>query len=842
MTTDPPSPQPLAPELLSPAGQWDCLHAAIENGADAVYFGLDCGFNARARASNFHIDELPEVIATLHRRHVRGYVTVNTLAFSGELPRLEVILQRIAAAGTDAILVQDFGVARLARQVCRDLPIHASTQMTLTSAETISVASRLGLQRVVLAREMSLKEIRQVCQQTTMPIEVFIHGALCVAYSGQCLTSESLGGRSANRGQCAQACRLPYDLICDDHEQDLGSMRYLLSPQDLAGYSVIPELIAAGVCSLKIEGRLKTPEYVANITAQYRAAIDQAMHQQQVTLSDAAVEQMELSFSRGFSPGWLHGCDHKQLVPGFDSAKRGVLLGKVERKTKQGIVINAARGVARGDGIGFAGGRAEGTQQGGRVYEILQNGSSVQRVSGGRVELRFGRRDLQLELLHVGQQVYKSDDPQLNRKLRKTYAKCDPHYRCRVDFELAAHTGKALQLTARAASGQTVSVTGDHLLPAARNQIATAEMLREKIGRLGGTPYQLGCFIADIQGNPMVPLQWINDLRRRTVAELESQQASRVVDRVVTRDALQSLRRELADSPQPTAPPSSPTLSVLCRHLRQVETAATVGVGRIYVDFHDVRQYPQAIQIARAAGVSLYVGSVRIQKPGEMGLLKVLRRHQPDGILCRNLAALQFCRQEGFAAVADFSLNAANELSVHWLQRHGAALVTPAYDLNREQLFELVAAVPAEWLEVVIHQHMPMFHMEHCVFCAVLSPGTNKTNCGRPCDRHEVRLRDRTGAEHPLHADVACRNTLYNALPQSAAEAVPHLIQNGLRHFRLELLEDTPENTVRLVQIYRELLAGQRDGDSVWRQLRALNRVGVTRGTLETKRNPLAIV
>ena len=251
---------PTAPELLAPAGDWDCVRAAIENGADAVYFGLDTGFNARARAANFPLADLPRLLATLHRRGLKGYATLNTLVFSDEWSRFEQVIVAVAEAGVDAVLVQDVGAARLIRAICPDLPMHASTQMTLTSAESIALAEQLGMERVVVARELSVDEIVAIRRQTAMPLEVFVHGALCVAYSGQCLTSESLGGRSANRGQCAQACRLPYDLVCDDKDVDLGDRKYLLSPQDLAAFQLTPELIAAGVASLKIEGRLKTPE------------------------------------------------------------------------------------------------------------------------------------------------------------------------------------------------------------------------------------------------------------------------------------------------------------------------------------------------------------------------------------------------------------------------------------------------------------------------------------------------------------------------------------------------------------------------------------------------------
>ncbi|MFN5078176.1 MAG: peptidase U32 family protein [Planctomyces sp.] len=316
-----------------------CLRAAVENGADAVYFGLECGFNARARAGNFSLESLPEALDFLHLRGVRGYLTLNTLAFSSELPELEQIVRQISDAGVDAVLVQDLGLARLIREISPQLSLHASTQMTLSSGECIEAAKGLGIERVVLPRELSIDEIRQVHQLTNIELEVFVHGALCVAYSGQCLTSESLGGRSANRGQCAQACRLPYEIISDGVLQDAGAQKYLLSPQDLAAFPLLPELLDAGVTSFKIEGRLKTPEYVANITQHYRQALDDALAGRHAQFSRRDIQQMEMSFSRGFSPGWLQGCDHKMLVPAVSSAKRGVLLGKVVNVLRDGGAV-----------------------------------------------------------------------------------------------------------------------------------------------------------------------------------------------------------------------------------------------------------------------------------------------------------------------------------------------------------------------------------------------------------------------------------------------------------------------------------------------------------------------
>src|SRR4051794_6253167 len=392
-------------ELLAPAGDRLCITAAVENGANAVYFGLECGFNARARATNLHLDALPEVMSFLHERGVPGYVTLNTLVFPSELKTVEQHIVRLTEAGVDAVLVQDLGLVRLLRAVSPDLAIHASTQMTLTSGECIRAAEELGIERVVLARELSIPEIRTIHSQTAVELEVFVHGALCVAYSGQCLTSESLGGRSANRGQCAQACRLPYDLICDGEDVDLGDVKYLLSPQDLAAYALIPDLINAGVTSFKIEGRLKTPEYVANITRQYRRALDAAAADREANFTDQDVTEMELSFSRGFSPGWLGGCDHKMLVPGISSAKRGVLVGEVKAVRARSVVVAARRTVAPGDGVVFAGDREEGDEQGGRVYEVTRRGDDI--------ELAFAHHSIDFSRLHAGQQLWKTDDPKL---------------------------------------------------------------------------------------------------------------------------------------------------------------------------------------------------------------------------------------------------------------------------------------------------------------------------------------------------------------------------------------------------------------------------------------------
>jgi len=825
------------PELLAPAGDRTCLVAAIENGADAVYFGLQ-GHNARARAANFDSADLPEIMALLHRRGVKGYVTLNTLAFPRELDDLEALVRRVAEAGVDAAIVQDVGLARLIRAITPDLEIHASTQMSVTGPEGVRLAKELGCSRVILARELSLREIAAIREVAELPVEVFVHGALCVAYSGQCLTSEALGGRSANRGECAQACRLPYEIVCDGEVHDLGPIKYLLSPRDLAAYELIPRLVEIGVASLKIEGRLKTPEYVANITRHYREAIDAAVAGRPDGIGPGAVREMELSFSRGFSHGFFDGNNHKALVRGDYAKKRGVFVGEVTAVVGGRIRLDLAAPVKPGDGLVLDGDDERGlAEQGGRVYEVARvgparNGRATTTPAGpegldaGPAELGFGRRDLDPRQVRPGQRAWKTDDPELTRRLRQSF-EGPPRRKVTLDLAIRAVVGEPLRLGAHAGNGAFAIAESDAPLAVASNQPATPEALRDQADRFGGTVYELGSFSAEIEGGPLVPRSVLNALRRALVDRLDAAELA-PTRAIAAGPVLPTLR------PSPSEiEPGPPRLSALCRTVPQIEAAVSAGVATIYADLADIKGYDEAVAAARAVeGTSIYLATPRIQKPGEANIYRYLGRQGADGLLVRNAGGLYHCVEHEIPYVADFSLNAANELSVAYFRGRGALRVAASYDLSFDQLDDLLRAVPPSWLEVVIHQQIPMFHMEHCVFCAFLSPGTDKTNCGRPCDTHDVKLRDRVGMDHPLKADVGCRNTLFNAVPQTAAEYLPRLLARGARHLRVEFLDDEPAAVARTLALYAGALSGDRDPKTLWRDLKATGRYGVTRGAL----------
>ncbi len=857
-----PSSPPRLPELLSPAGDWECARAAVENGADAIYFGLE-RFNARMRAHNFTEADLPELMAFLHLRGVRGYVTFNTLVFENELADAERFLRSIIAAGVDAAIVQDIGVARLIRRLSPDFPIHASTQMTISSAAGVEFARELGCNLVVFARECSMEEIARIHDASgDMPLEVFVHGALCVAYSGQCLTSEALGGRSANRGECAQACRMPYELVVDGEQRELGDRRYLLSPQDLAGIEVLPRLIEAGVASLKIEGRLKSPEYVANITRVYREALDRRSRNHELPNRRAEVSQedrydLEMAFSRGLHTGWLEGIDNQRLAHARFAKKRGVYLGEIGKVNGQVLTFRPEAPIKAGDGVVIDTGTGDDHEQGGRVFTVDIQG-------GGVARLRF--RDGQIDPRRVrrGDRLWKTSDPELGKRVRQTFAGEKPRRARPVDFEVHGAVGLPLTIIARDERGHVAKVDSKMDLERATNRPLNDEVLRKQFGRLGGTPFCLGSLDNRLEGEVILPVSELNRVRRELVADLEAQRKRPLRWELRSRAAPASLPAGapgVSDRSSETGgetPPQSaagtaalrearvaptgagnPVLIALIRTLPQLEAAMDCGVRTIYCDFENPKTARDAVRVFRerlpeavdSSCAGIFIAPPRVFKTGEEGVLRSVLASKADGYLIRNHEGLGFFKNE--RRIGDFSLNVANSLTAeHLLSDHGLETITASYDLNADQLADLLRATPAHRIEITVHQHMPMFHMEHCVFCAFMSDGKDHRDCGRPCEEHDVRLRDRVGMEHPLKADVGCRNTVFNSQAQTGAEYVARFLGLGARRFRVEFLNESPDEVRETIDRYRRLLKGEIEGGDLWRALKLKNQLGVTRGQM----------
>jgi putative protease len=804
------------------------MKSAVENGADAIYFGLE-RWNARERAENFTLAGLPATMAELHRRGVKGYVTFNTLIYESELEKAEEMLRGIARAGADAVIVQDLGIAKLSRAVAPGLAVHASTQMTVTDAASAEVARSLGIERAILARELSTKEIAELARGTKLELEVFVHGALCVSYSGQCFTSASWGGRSANRGECAQACRLPYDLVVDGERRELGDVKYLLSPLDLAGHDALPELVRAGVVSFKIEGRLKGPEYVAATVSLYRRALDRALAGKKELLARDERLELEQVYSRGGSSGFLAGTDHQAILEGTFPAHRGVRLGTVRaiEPARNGVVVALDEPAREGDGIIFLAPSLDPEDENrpaGRVSEVHSAG-------GTGALLVFERLALDVRRVPVGAFVWRNGDPALAAKLRATFEGA-PHRRSPVALRVSGKPGAPLVVSARDDLGHEASVATEEKIEVADRSPIDRALAEDKLGRLGGSPFELGSLELALEGPCRVPVSALNRVRRELVARLEAARSA-PPERPL---AAEPLAPRLAS--EPVAATDQALLVVpLCRTDAHLEGAIAAGVTEVALDWMELVGLAKAVERARSSGLSIVLAPPRIQKPGDERHLDAVLALRPDAVLVRSLGQLELLakRSSRPRLRGDFSLNAANAIASRVLLERGLDTIVPAYDLSTRELDRLLEHLPPSRVELVVHQHLPMFHMEYCAYARLLSPalgfkGTSYLDCGRPCEKHQVSLRDsREGKEHPVVVDVGCRNTVFSAEANSVADDIPRFVEKGVRRFRVELLREDAKQAEALIRGYREVVEGKRSGSEVRARVGAVRRLGVLR-------------
>ncbi len=813
------------PELMSPAGHWPQLKTAIEAGADAVYFGLR-HFTARAKVG-FGLAELPEVMQTLHARGVKGFVTFNTLVFDHELREAEEALAGIAEAGADAIIVQDVGIAQLARRIAPTLEVHGSTQMSVTSAEGAELARRFGCARVVLGRELSLTDIAQIAQASTIDLEVFVHGALCVSYSGQCFSSEAWGGRSANRGQCAQACRLSYDLMVDGERRDLGPYRYLLSPGDLYAVQQVPELVRLGVACFKIEGRYKDSDYVALTTQAYRQAIDAACAGRALQVLSEDTLALEQVYSRGLGPYFLTGTNHQQVVRGRAPRHRGVQVGEVVRVLPEEVQVRCLHPIKPGDGLVFdaaAWRSPDEPEEGGHVYAVAELGRH-------RVALQFGRGAINTARIRVGDLVWRSADPALAKRVKPLTEASSPVYTRPLSWSVTAQAGAPVQVVAHTADGHSASATGTvPLVPAQRRALDEA-LCREHLGKLGGTPFHLAEVSLESPAPLFVPISELNALRRQVVAQLLASRTAHATP-ATTRVVAEALAQM---TPPAAAPVSHPHLHVLVRTPEQLDAALATRPASITLDYLELYGLKPSVERVKAAGLRCRVASPRVLKPREEGIVRFLLSLDCE-LLVRSgglLHTLQRLPQEQRPVLTgDFSLNAANAIAAQAYLAMGLQALTPTHDLNAQQIADLTQHLAPDTLEVIAYQHLPVFHTEHCVFCRFLSTGTDYTNCGHPCETHRVTLRDHTGRLHPVLADVGCRNTVFGAEAQVATQHLPVWLAAGIRHFRLEFVHESASHVAQIVAAFQQTLAGAASWEALERTLTALAPQGVTEGSL----------
>ena len=777
-------------ELLLPVGDMNMCLAAIHNGADAIYVGMP-HFNARGRTTDFTTEQLKEMIDLCHLYGVKVNLAFNVVIFEPELPAVIELLKEVLPTRPDALIIQDVGLAKIVRQMYPEQVIHGSTQMTVTNHEAMSLLADLGIKRFVLGREVSLPEMKAIKEKTECELEVFVHGALCVAYSGQCFTSESIGGRSANRGQCAQSCRLEYEMIVDGEKRDLGALKYLVSPKDLCGIAEIPNLLSLGIASFKVEGRLKTPEYVASAAKNYRQAIDR------VGLKPREIEnaktEMSLTFSRGFFSGWLHGVDHQQLVDGTYGAHRGIEIGSVSKINQRSVLITSTKAdLKNGDGVLFAGFVR------GKKIEIGGNLFDVKKIKSDAFELSFSK-DFDLKKVSEGMKVYFNHDAVVEKKLSQSYQDKNQKKRIPLSIKTRAFVGEPLVV--EVSDGEhVITVQSESLLEAAQDRPMGENHFAEELGALGATCFALDSFDYESNGKVFIHQKVLKNVRRDfTEAMMQAR---------VKRSPLVMNSFELPSKAVKNA--LAPKLNILLREIDQVHdllkfaSSLKDDVGVVYLDYEFGKGYAESVEMLRSAGLTVGIATTRILKPNEYYNFKIIERANPDVILIRNLGALEYFRklEKKFRLKGDFSLNVTNSITADYFLIKGLESVSASYDLNSVQLKSLMENGHSEKMEVTIHQYMPSFHMEHCVFAAFMSKGSSFRDCGKPCEKHRLELKDQFGNHHQIKADQECRNTMFNATAQSAAKMIPELKALAVGEVRFEALYERGEVLEKKIKTY----------------------------------------
>ena len=781
-------------ELLAPAGTMENFMAALESGADAIYLGGKV-FNARAHAANFGIDELREAVRLAHILDVSVYVTVNILIGDTELKDLEQYIKDLDSIGVDAIIVQDLAVAEIAKRVAPNIHLHGSTQMTAATLDAVRFYESLGFTRVVLARELSLKEIQHICKHCKAEIEVFVHGALCVCYSGQCLMSSFIGGRSGNRGACAQPCRLPYELLDSKGESVLPKHEaYLLSPKDLNYSEHMNELVAAGVTSFKVEGRMKKVSYVRQVIGTYREILDEA------SIHENQRKALASGFNRGFSTAYLEDTVGRQMMTVVAPNHQGKPIG--ESYTKKGEVYLSL---------------TEPIEQGSLVKILQSNGSVTYYTVDDEWTcvsdtLYKGRP---AEGLAVGQ-LYLASTP------KNTKSRGLQEFTRKYDMSVYLSVGSNgetnyTELTAILDSSLSVTVTNEYV-PAIANKVPTSlEKVTEQLGRLGNTLFRLS--YVDIPDGPyMWPASVLNALRRDAVTALET---ALITHHVESWQALQvtgdvdydfKVQHELSYD-------TCPMISARVDEIEGVKAAISGGAQKIVFGGDRLSRTPYALsiydEVARLCAQSDVIctfATPRVVKDDEVEAYKhtleaIVQAH-PDSISIHVPQALLWLRELGYtgAIEADTGLNIFNTPTLHFWEQLHISCVNPSQELTLKQITELAkhSHVP---IETMIHGYTEMMISEYCAIASFVGTGS-KVNCPMPCVKESYSLKDRKGEIFPIRTDPYCRMHIMNSHEMDMRAYVPMLLQKGISILRVDGRHMKPSYVKDIVSQYVGIATG----------------------------------
>ncbi|MGI6451584.1 MAG: DUF3656 domain-containing U32 family peptidase [Desulfitobacteriia bacterium] len=834
-------------ELLAPAGGFEALKAAVENGADAVYLGGKL-FSARASAQNFDLQELRKAVAYAHERQVKIYVTVNILVADKEFPELADYVYELYSLGVDALIVQDIGAAAFIREVLPEMELHASTQMTQNNSFGLRKLEKMGFARVVLARETSGEEIAQIAKETKLDIEVFVHGALCVCYSGQCLMSSYIGGRSGNRGRCAQPCRMAYQLVDEKGRDLLADQKlgeHLLSPRDLNLAEHLAELQKAGVRSLKIEGRMKRPEYVATVTRIYRQALDDLQRKNPAGLSEQDRYELTQIFNRDFTTGYLHGYQGREMMSYTRPNNRGTRLGRILEVRNNYLTIKLEKKLNSGDGLEIWTKRGREGVTVGKIIDLSgQTLPSAEQGASVRIEFNGSAR--------VGDRVFKTYDQELMEKARISFQEGKEKRKRPLHMKLSGRLGEKLELEVTDSESQ---VTVQSAVPAAEalNRPLTYDYLFQQLGRLGNTAFTLQELELDLKGDLIVPVREINELRRLAIEKLIAARAPvrKLVDRKTYTQRVHSWNEKLTTQPKSRNDAKglglanqinsslskdkdnkdklslrSHTLSIALTDDQMLEPLLKTGVKRIILGGEHWRSRPlltlsrlrAAVDTCTARGAELIWRLPRILNEAQSqrlltDLKQVSQWPLRPTIMTANLAGIEMLQtlDPSWAWETDHFFQIFNQATLLWVRTEGGKKAALSTELSSEQLQEIIHA---NFTEMLVFGDMEMMVSEYCLIGSTLGKGDGspRQRCRQACESRTYYLKDRMAFNFPLETDRECRMHIFNAKRLNLITELSKIAAMGIRSIRLELHRVSlkqAENTVRIFQeIWQDINQG----------------------------------
>lgn len=792
-------------ELLAPVGSFEALKAAVQNGANAVYLGGK-DFGARASANNFDRDELKEAVKYAHIRGVQVFVTTNTLRKENEIEDFLEYAKFLYDIDVDAIILQDIGMARLIKRELPDFELHASTQMVAHSLEDVKYLESVGFDRVVLAREVTVEEIKYICDNCKADIEVFVHGALCVCYSGQCLMSSMIGNRSGNRGRCAQPCRQRYELI-DVYTGEVVNSNgdYLLSPRDLNAIEEIDKVIDAGVHSLKIEGRMKRPEYVATVIDGYRKTIDEYLATNKLNVSDETINDLYTIFNRKFTKGLLLGDVGKDMMNSQLPNNQGLYVGTVvdyNKKAKR-LKIKLANTLKKGDGINLGGGT---------IGRIIKNGN-IETIGykGETIELDF------VGEARKGQIVFKTSDSELMDRVQATFTQDKEFVKNIIDAKITIKLGQKPILTLKDRHSNEATIEGDKIVEEAMKVALSKEKVETQLRKLGNTPYELDLLEIELDDNVSLPISLLNQMRRDCIELLDKERVS-IKNRkyknktVKYKPVLYNRNKQQG-------------ISVKVKNLEQLESALECGLDRIY--YEDTNTIDKAMSLAMKYNKKVIYSAPRIIRNKEYNHLAKANNAGVESVQVGNYGSIDYFKDKKLNI--DYYLNAFNSETINYYKEIGADTLCISQELNINEIKETIKYTDIN-IESVVYGYTPLMITEYCPM-GVIVRDCKKDKRVAKCKESIYALRNSKGDEFRVSQDIFCRSTIYNSNVTCMLDNLYELHEIGINVLRLDFTLEDKGTVKEVIEAYQEVLSNDyKLGTKAIKLYNKLDEKGTTAG------------